>query len=235
MTRQRNSASISARVSKLALALCLACGAASAAPSPEPQRAAAAPTAQRPAPSPAPALVGVAESRLVVIDVQRILQESLAARSVQKQLEAQRAKFQAEISVKEKALNDADNELKELRNTNKDAETLPEREQQLRQKFMAMERDVQSKRHALDEAFTNSMGTVRSALLGVVADLAKSRSIQAVLLKQQALWYDPGLDITDAVLAKLNAQLTDVPVKIDLSALPEAGAAETPTPAAPKN
>lgn len=220
MTRPRNSASILARASSIAALSWLLCGSASASVAADPVRA---------------PLDATVTSRLVVIDVQRILQESLAARSVQKQLESQRAKFQSEISSKEKALNDADNELKELRNTNKNAETLPEREQQLRQKFLAMEREVQSKRHALDEAFTNSMGAVRNALLAVVADLAKSRGIQAVLLKQQALWYDSSLDITDAVLAKLNAQLTDVPVKIDLSTLPDGGAAETPKPAQPKN
>lgn len=231
MTRLRNSASISARVSKTAALLLLVSGAAWAATQPPESTRAAAPVGMAP-----PArLESAPENRLVVIDVQRILQESLAARSVQKQLESQRAKFQSEISSKEKALNDADNELKELRNTNKDAETLPEREQQLRQKFMAMERDVQSKRHALDEAFTNSMGVVRNTLLAVVADLAKSRGIQAVLLKQQALWYDPSLDITDSVLTKLNAQLTEVPVKIDLTAPPEVGAAEAPTPVKPKN
>lgn len=225
MTRQKNSASISAHASRAALLLLLAAAPAWAAGAPEPARAPAA--AVSPAAAP--------DGRIMVIDVQRVLQESLAARSVQKQLEAQRAKFQAEISAKEKLLNDADNELKELRNTNKDAETLPEREQQLRQKFMAMERDVQSKRHALDEAFTSSMGQVRAALLNNVADLAKSRGIQAVLLKQQALWYDPALDVTDAVLAKLNAQLTNVPVKIDLSAAPEAAAAEPPIAPKPKN
>ncbi len=229
MTRPRNSASTSARVSRIVAFLLLACGSAWAAPQPEPARAVA------PASLASPPLATTVESRLVVIDVQRILQESLAARSVQKQLESQRARFQSEIASKEKALNDADNELKELRNTNKNTEQLPEREQQLRQKFLAMEREVQSKRHALDAAFTNSMGAVRNALLAVVADLAKNRGIQAVLLKQQALWYDPSLDVTDAVLAKLNAQLTEVPVKIDLSDLPGAGAAEPLTLVKPKN
>lgn len=154
------------------------------------------------------------DKRLAVIDVQRVLQESLAARSVQKQLETQRAKFQNEISGREKQLNDADNELKELRNTG-NGDALAEREQQLRQKFMEMERDVQTKRHALDEGFSAAMGVVRDNLLAVVERLAHERGIQAVLLKQQALWYDSTLDMTDDVLQKLNVQLVDVPVKMD--------------------
>jgi outer membrane protein len=165
-----------------------------------------------------------APTKIAVIDVPRILQESLAAQSVQKQLEAQRAKFQAEVSVQEKTLHDDDVQLKELRNTKtsipqSEAE-LGDREQKLRQRFMAMERDVQTKRHALDEAFAAGMAVVRDAVLAVVQEISKGRGVQAVLLKQQVLWVEPTLDMTNEVLAKLNARLTEVPVKLDLSALP---------------
>lgn len=163
--------------------------------------------------------VAAAPTRMAIIDVQRILQESLAARSVQKQLEAQRSKFQAEISGREKQLHEADTALKEMRNSTSGAnDAIGEREQQLRQKFMEMERDVQARRHALDEGFSVAMGTVRDALLAVVRDVAKQQNFQVVLLKQQALWAESALDITDEVLTRLNTRLTDVPVKIDLSA-----------------
>lgn len=154
---------------------------------------------------------------VAIIDVQRILQESLAAKSVQKQLETQRAKFQAEISDQEKQLQAADNQLKEARATTPtDASVLGE--QQLRQRFTEVEREVQTKRHALDDAFATSMGIVRTNLLDVVQDVAKQRGITLVLLKQQALWHDPVLDMTGDVLNKLNARLIEVPVKIQLPA-----------------
>jgi outer membrane protein len=221
MTRQKNSASISEHVSRTdivaergvhsvskwstvcAVFFFLVCGTVHATDA----------GVKTAAPAAVPAGV-LLDKRLAVIDVQRVLQESLAARSVQKQLETQRAKFQNEISGREKQLNDADNELKELRNTG-NGDALAEREQQLRQKFMEMERDVQTKRHALDEGFSAAMGVVRNNLLEVVERLARGRGIQAVLLKQQALWYDNALDMTDDVLQKLNAQLVDVPVKMD--------------------
>ena len=221
MTRLRFSGSISARASRgglaaAALALLLA-----------------GPVAAMEAAKPA-----AGAARMAIIDVQRILQESLAARSVQKQLETQRAKFQAEISGREKQLHDADSALKELRGkaaSGADPEGgdggIDAREQQLRQRFMERERDVQTKRHALDEGFTVSMGIVRTNLLDVVQDVARGQGLQVVLLKQQALWYDAKLDITDEVLARLNTRLTHVPVKIDLAApakalTPESGDAK---------
>lgn len=158
---------------------------------------------------------------VAIIDVQRILQESLAAKSVQKQLEIQRAKFQAEISEQEKQLQAADDQLKEAR-TSTAPDSLATREQQLRLRFTEVERDVQTKRHALDDAFATSMGVVRTSLLDVVQEVAKQRGITLVLLKQQALWHDPALDMTGEVLNKLNAKLIEVPVKIQLPP-PESG------------
>ncbi len=166
-----------------------------------------------------PAVQTKPATRLAVIDVQRILQESLAARSVQKQLEAQRAKFQAEISSREQELHAANEALKVVREKGGDAAVqagLEQREQQLRERFIAIERDVQGKRHALDEAFASSMGVVRSSLLQVVQELAAAEGVSAVLLKPQLLWYDPALDLTTTVLQRLNERLQNVPVKIEL-------------------
>jgi outer membrane protein len=162
------------------------------------------------------AKVETTTSHFAVIDVQRILQESLAARSVQKQLETQRAKFQAEIAAREQDLHASDTALKEARNSRAD-ESLGEREQQLRQKFLSVERDVQNRRHALDQGFSKAMDQVRETLLAVVQNVAKANKAEAVLLKQQVLWHDPKLDITDEVLKQLNTQMTHVPVKIDLT------------------
>lgn len=207
MTRPRNSASASARASKLRLLAALLAFLAGAG------AACAAETAPAvPAVPPKPA------ARLAVIDVQRILQESLAARSVQKQLEGQRAKFQAEISSREQELHAANEELKALRDKGGDAAAqagLEQREQQLRERFIAIERDVQGKRHALDEAFASSMGVVRGSLLQVVQERATADGFSAVLLKPQLLWHDPALDITTTVLQRLNERLQDVPVKIE--------------------
>lgn len=220
MTRPKNSASASAHVFKrwlLVILLVLLAGAGPVCAAAE-------------ASAPAPPLKTV--TRLAVIDVQRILQESLAARSVQKQLETQRAKFQAEISSREQELHAANEELKAARDKAGDAAAqagLEQREQQLRERFIAIERDVQGKRHALDEAFAGSMGVVRSSLLQVVQELAAEQGVAAVLLKPQLLWHDPALDLTSTVLQRLNERLQNVPVKIE----PPPAIAADPVPNSP--
>lgn len=150
---------------------------------------------------------------IAVIDVQRVLQESLAAKSVQQQIEAQRAKFQTEIADEERELRLAEQELAKMRDTVK-PDVYADREQQLRQKFIVVERHVQSRRKALDQAFTDSMNAVRKSLLDVVDASAKEHKVNLVIVKQQALWSDKKMDITDEVLGRLDKALSNVPVKI---------------------
>jgi Skp family chaperone for outer membrane proteins len=148
---------------------------------------------------------------IAIIDVQRILQESLAAKNVQQQLESQRAKFQTEIESEENGLRQAEQDLTKARDQIS-ADAYSEREQQLRQRFLAVERHVQARRKMLDQAFTDSMNAVRASLLDIVDHIAHERGANLVLVKQQALWVDKPLDVTDDVLNRLNAKLPQVAV-----------------------
>jgi Skp family chaperone for outer membrane proteins len=148
-----------------------------------------------------------------VIDVQRILQETLAAKSVQQQLEMHRAKFQSEIAREEELLRKAEQDLTQSRSSLQ-PDAYAEREQLLRQRFLTVERHVQSRRKALDQAFTDSMNIVRKSLLEVVEKTAKERGVNLIIVKQQALWSDSALDVTDEVLGRLDKALPRVTVKV---------------------
>jgi len=150
---------------------------------------------------------------IAVVDVQRILDESLAAKSVQKQLENQRSKFQTEIEKEENNLRQAEQDLNKAHDQ-LTPDAYSDREQQLRQSFLAVERHVQARRKVLDQTFSDSMNAVRASLLGIVNDVAHEHGANLMLIKQQVLWTDKALDVTDEVLARLNAKLPQVTVKM---------------------
>ena len=150
---------------------------------------------------------------IALIDMQRILEESAAAKSVQKQLETQRAKFQTETEGEENELRQAEQDLNKTHDRVA-ADIFTEREQQLRQRFLAVERRVQARRKVLDQGFTDSMDEVRASLLIVVEATAKEHGVNLVLIKQQAFWADKGFDITDEVLDRLNKKLPQITVKL---------------------
>lgn len=150
---------------------------------------------------------------IAIIDMQRILQESLAAKNVQKQLEVQRAKFQTQIEGEENGLRQSEQELSKSRDQLA-ADVYADREQQLRQRFLAVERHVQARRKVLDQAFTDSMNAVRSSLMTIIDTVAHERGVNLVIVKQQALWVDTPLDVTDEVLKRLNTKLPELTVKM---------------------
>lgn len=150
---------------------------------------------------------------LLVVDMKRVLDESKAAVNVQKKIEARRSEFQKEIAGREDEIRNEEQDLLQSRGKI-EAKVYSERENQLRQKFRDVETYVVERRRVLEQATTDSMGHVRSVLQNILIDIAKKHGASLVLSKQQVLWSQPALDVTDAVLESLNRQLPDMDVVI---------------------
>ena len=151
---------------------------------------------------------------IAVVDIQHILQESLAARSVQKQIETHRAAFQAETEKEENALRQAEQELGKARG-HLAVNQYAEREQQLRQRTLTVERHFELRRKALDQAFADAKNMMSASVTETVQEIAHARGVTVVLTRQQVLWSEAGFDITREVLESLNKKLPKIPLKID--------------------
>ncbi len=148
---------------------------------------------------------------IAVVDVQKIMQESLAAQGVKKKLEAQRVKFQSEIEREENDLRQAEQTLTKER-ASVSPQTYVDHEQQLRQRFAAVETHVQARRKTLDKSYADTMALVRTAILGIVAEVAHNHGAMLVVTQQEILWADPHLDMTDEVLKRLDQNLPKIEV-----------------------
>ncbi len=166
---------------------------------------------------------------IAIVDVQRLLQAASSAQSVQQQLEAQRSKFQTEIAAEEAGLRAAEQKLAKMGEVSK-TEAYSEQEQKLQQRFLAVERHVQARRKALDQAMTDSMNVVRKNLIAIVSQVSKEKGITLALVKQQVIWNDMAVDITDEVLVRLDKALPHV----DVTIAPDEAAGESEKPVAAK-
>lgn len=159
------------------------------------------------------AAAAAAVQHMIVVDVQRCLQLSVAAQGIQKQLDAQRAIYQAQIAKEEDKLRVVEQDLTNRRpEMSQDAFTQQQRA--FEQRVADVQHAVQERKGALDEAYNQAMGTVRSTLLQIVADIASEQKASIVLSKQQVVLVEKNLDFTDTVLARLNKKLPQVTVKI---------------------
>jgi outer membrane protein len=153
------------------------------------------------------------QSRIAFIDVQGVLRASEAARTVRDQIEAQRARYQEEISKQERELRALEQDLVQQRSVLA-PEAFQQRRQQFEQRVAEIQRAVQARKRQLDEGYAQSMEQVRVALVEIVADIAKERQATAVLSKSAIVLAEKNIDISEDALNRLNQRLTSVTVKL---------------------
>jgi outer membrane protein len=146
-----------------------------------------------------------------VIDYQRILRDAEAARSIRGQIEARRKAYQEEISQQEQRLHEADKEFAKQRSL-LTPEAFTEKRRQFEEEVAEVQRMVQERRRALDQASAQALEQVKTALIDVVTSIAEERGFNLVLPSSEVLFFSRRIDVTDEVLAKLDARLPDVPV-----------------------
>jgi Skp family chaperone for outer membrane proteins len=151
-----------------------------------------------------------------VIDYQRILRDAAAARSIREQIEARRKAYQEEISNEEQRLHEADKEFAKQRSV-LSPEAFAEKRREFEQDVAEVQRMVQQRRRELDRMSAAALNEVKEALIEIVTSIAEERGFNLVLPSSELLFFSRALDLTEEVLAKLDARLPQV----RLSALAE--------------
>lgn len=151
--------------------------------------------------------------RFAVVDVQKILRDSAATRTIRPQIEKLKNEYQAQFKKEEDELRAADQELQRKR-----ALLSPEAFDQERRTFQShateLQRKVQEARRSLDEVLGGAMAIVQRSIEEVVEQYADEQKIQFILHRPVVMRMDPRFDITDEVLKRLNAKLPSVAVKM---------------------
>ena len=151
-----------------------------------------------------------------VIDYQRILQESAASKNIAEQMETRRKAYQGEISKEEKRLFEAEKELAKQRSILSE-EALSEKQNEFETKLADIRKLTQERRRQLEQISAEAVNEVKKALIEIVTGIAEERGFNLVLPSSQVLFFSRQIDLTDEVLAKLDAKLPQVAIvdKVD--------------------
>lgn len=141
--------------------------------------------------------------RVGMVNTERILRESTAAKAAQSKLEQ-------EFSRREKELQELAARLKQLsERLERDAPVLSDADRQRRQRELAdQDKDFQRKqrefREDLNQRRNDELAGVIERINRVIRQLAEQEKFDLIL--QEAVYFSPRIDITDRVLRALNAQ-----------------------------
>jgi Skp family chaperone for outer membrane proteins len=200
----------------LTLALCAGIGAA---------------LAQAPPVPAAPSVPGAPTTLTVlVVDVQSLLQNSKAAKMVRQQIEQKRNEYAKDISHQEETLRQERDALQRQQPT-LSAEAMNQKGREFQQKVNELDRNVQSKRQALEKSNADALEKIQQSMLKIISDIAKDRKANLVFQRSELVLYDQGFDVTDAVLQKLDEDLPTLTVEF-VAPVVAAAPGPTATPAA---
>lgn len=144
-----------------------------------------------------------------VVDHQRIMRDSKAAKSIQQQLEVRRKLYLDQLAKEEQRLAELGKELSRQR-TVLTAEVFAQKRKEYEEAVQALQRASNERRRQLDEALGAANAQVRQALKEIVDELAETRGFNLVLPASAVLLFSPKIDITDEVMARLDRKLPSV-------------------------
>ncbi|HVI53022.1 MAG TPA: OmpH family outer membrane protein [Candidatus Sulfotelmatobacter sp.] len=173
--------------------------------------AAAAPSAA-PASAPAPgAAKGVALTTpvIAVLDVDMVMGQSSAAKSVAAQREKWQQTYQSELSAQESTLRETRQKLDSERASMK-PEEFQEKARAFEQSAGEFERKVIIRRRALDKSSAIAMGQVERAMIETSAQVAGSHNVNMVLPRSQVILFADSMNISKEVIDALNKKLAKV-------------------------
>ncbi|RMD62593.1 MAG: OmpH family outer membrane protein [Alphaproteobacteria bacterium] len=147
--------------------------------------------------------------KIAIIDVQKIIRESEAVRSLAKEVDARRAKVQAALREKENGLRAADQELARQRSI-LSAEAFAQKRKELERQVGLLQREIKDQRRSLDQEFARGIQQVQRELALIAKDMAEKRGLDMILSKATIVIVKPEFDLTDEALKLLNKRLPKV-------------------------
>jgi Skp family chaperone for outer membrane proteins len=152
--------------------------------------------------------------KIAVVDVEQILNESMAGKSIERQLVNRREAFQKEFAERENNLMNAEKALVEEKNT-LTAEEFANKRKAFEKEYLETRNLFQKRRNALDKGLGTALSELRRNIIQVTADIAEEEGYQVVLTRDSVVIVAKEMEITQKVLKRLNKTIQNI--KLDMA------------------
>lgn len=147
-----------------------------------------------------------------VIDMNKIMQATDAAKGIFTELEGKRKEYQTQIEKEESVLRTAEQEiLKQKDSLSK--EDFDKKRKGFEEKLVSAQKMVQEKKRTLDLVYGESMNKLRDRATQVIADVAKEKGLAVVLTEDAVVLAVQSMSITEEVITRMNKSVKKIPVE----------------------
>ena len=151
--------------------------------------------------------------KIAVIDMQKILNESVAYQGVVEQFENIRRKHRNKMTKLEDEIRDSENNLFKQKNIIS-KESYAEKVQELSKRINEIKAQKNNDVKKFEVSFEKATNKIQKALIDVLSSIASNMNLDLVMAKSQVLLVGNNIDLTDIAVKELNKVLPKV--KLDL-------------------
>lgn len=145
----------------------------------------------------------------LVIDAQRVVNESKAGKSVRQQFDVQRQAFSKEVSQAENNLRTQQQEIERQRSI-LSPEAFGAKARDFEQRVADLRRGWEQKRETLQYSLNTALAQIEKNIIEIVYQIATERGANMVLQKQHVVLVDKGHEITQETMTRLDQKLPSV-------------------------
>ena len=154
-----------------------------------------------------------AANTLAVIDLQKVLSNSSAAKYILDSLNAKMAEYQNEIDKSSKDLQAKHNSLSKQSSVLSE-DVLKEKQEEIFKQLKLLESDVAQKKKKLQTAYTKTLSVVEKKMIKIVSDLGEKKAYNVIFTKENLIFHQNIDDISEEVITMLNNQLPKVELSL---------------------
>jgi outer membrane protein len=176
-----------------------------------------------------PAVAGTSAAfPVVIIDPERVIQESKAGKAVRSQMQGKIGGYDKTIGKEKQDIYAAREELLKQQ-TILGQEALDAKMKDLQQRWNSALGREEEARRTLSYGEQQALVKIDASMKPIIEEIAKERGATLILQRTLVLMFDPKLDATDEVIKRLDDKLPTLAVSFDTPP-PPAGGAAAPAP-----
>ena len=157
----------------------------------------------------------MAVKRIALVDLDGVLRTADANNRVRELLDEQRAKFQEEYRTIEVDLQQSERDLLSKRDLMAKDE-YDKLVTAFQTRVTQLQKEIQYKRQSIDNAYQKALGDIRSMAIEEITKIAGEQKIDLILKRDSSVIFLPHLNISDAVLTRLNERTKDARIEVEI-------------------
>jgi Skp family chaperone for outer membrane proteins len=150
---------------------------------------------------------------IATVDLKKILDESVAAKYVEGELNKMLKKYEDDAKDAQSKLEKRRDELQDQRKALA-ADAFEAKLKEFEERIAGERKKVQNNRRILETARVKALEVISTEMNKVVAEIAKEKKLDVVVAKASVLFIKEGTDISSEVLERLNKNLTQVNIEV---------------------